>query len=214
VSRALRHDIPGTDYRVGTEQLREQGAEGIFADFAAPLDLVVEIGFGRGEFLFDLAQREPATAHLGVEYSGKRVLKVARRLARTEIVNVRLIQARGEQVVAELLPPASVRDFWVNFPDPWPKKRHQRRRLLQAGFVERLAERLVAGGGLHVATDHVPYAEEIDSVLSAEPRLENLAAPEPCFKEVPGRVATAYELAWRAEGRPLHFFEYQRRVVS
>ena len=175
-----------------------------------PFPLVVEIGFGRGEFLRDLAARAPGVAHVGIEYSGKRVLKMARRLARLEVKNVRLLQAPAERVVRELLPPASVAAFWINFPDPWPKKRHQRRRLLQAPFVGELAVRLAPGGSLHVATDHADYAEQIDAALAGEPRLENAFAPERFLREVPERMPTAYELEWRAEGRALHFWHYRR----
>jgi tRNA (guanine-N7-)-methyltransferase len=211
VARRLRHDIPGPDRRVGLDELRARGAGAVFApDLGSDAPLVVELGFGRGEFLMELAAREPETAHLGVEVSHKRVLKMARRLARTELGNVRLVEARAEAVVGECLAPASVRAFWVNFPDPWPKKRHQRRRLLQPPLVHALARCLAPGGELHAATDHVAYAEAIDAVLRAEPLLENAVAPAPWLREVPGRKPTAYELEWRAEGRALHFFEYRR----
>jgi tRNA G46 methylase TrmB len=100
--------------------------------------------------------------------------------------------------------------FWINVPDPWPKKRHHRRRLLQPAFVAALARRLVPGGELHAATDHAEYAEQMHAVLSAEPRLENALAA-PFVAEMPGRLCTAYEAMWRAEGRPLHFFSYRRR---
>jgi tRNA (guanine-N7-)-methyltransferase len=114
--------------------------------------------------------------------------------------------------VRELLPEGCVETFWINFPDPWPKKRHARRRLLQPELVRALALRLVPGGALQVATDDVPYAEQIDAALGAEPRLENALAPAPFARERPGPSATAYELEWRAEGRTLHFFTYLRRA--
>ena len=135
---------------------------------------------------------------------------MARRLARSELRNVRLLQARGEDAVSELLPPASVRAFWINFPDPWPKLRHRRRRLVQPDFVRELALRLAPDGELHVATDDVDYAEQIDAALSGEPLLENALAQR-FLRDVPGRRATAYELEWRAEGRSLHFWTYRRR---
>ena len=214
MTRKLKYDIPGPDRRVSPDEVREKGWEAIFApDLRAPLRLVVEIGFGRGEFLQHLAREEPGTAHVGVEVSFKRVLKMARRLARSELGNVRLVEATGEEVVRDLLAPESVAAFWVNFPDPWPKKRHHRRRLLQPAFVARLADRLVPGGELHVATDHVEYAEAIDAVLSGEPLLENALAPERWLRDVPGRLPTAYELEWRAEGRALHFWSYRRRAA-
>jgi len=212
VARHLKFDIPGPDRRVGFEELRDQGVAAAFAaDVAEPLPLVVEIGFGRGEFLLALAAERPERAFLGVEHSGKRVLKMARRVARSGLANLRLIQASGEDVVQELLAPGTVETFWINFPDPWPKKRHHRRRLIQPPFVAALALRLLPGGALQVATDDVAYAEWIGEVLAGEPRLENALAPEPFAREVPGRKATAYELEWRAEGRPLHFFTYRRR---
>ena len=211
MSRALKTDIPGPDRRVRIEEVCEKGWQALFAaDFAPPLRLVVELGFGRGEFLRGLAAAAPAVAHVGVDRSHRRVLKLARRIARTEERNIRLIDARAEELVERALAEASVSACWINFPDPWPKLRHQRRRLLQPGFVARLATRLVPGGELQVATDHVGYAEQIDAVLSAEPRLENALAA-PFVAEVPGRPQTAYEAMWRAEGRPLHFFSYRRR---
>jgi tRNA (guanine-N7-)-methyltransferase len=213
MARHLKYDIPGPDRRVGFEELRDGGVLASFAvDLPAPRALVVELGFGRGEFLWSLAAEAPNRAFLGIEYSGKRILKMARRLAKGGPANVRILQARAEDAVVELLGPRSVDTFWVNFPDPWPKARHHRRRMVQPAFVRALAERLVPGGALEVATDDVPYAEWIDAALSGEERLENALFPEPYAREVPGRKATAYELEWRAEGRPLHFFRYRRRT--
>ena len=213
MARHLKYDIPGPDRRVGFEELRDAGVLAAFAsDLPAPRALVVELGFGRGEFLWALAAEAPESAFLGVEYSGKRILKMARRLAKGGPANVRILQARAEDAVADLLGTRSVDAFWVNFPDPWPKARHHRRRMIQPAFARVLAERLVPGGALEVATDDVPYAEWIDAVLAVEPLLENVLGSEAFAREVPGRKATAYELEWRAEGRPLHFFRYRRRT--
>lgn len=216
MGRALKYDIPGEDWRRSIDDLVAGGLEGVFRDelaaglLATPLPVVVEIGFGRGEFLMDLARKHPETAFVGIEVSFKRVLKMARRLARTELRNVRLVEARGQVVVAEACPSASVSAFWINFSDPWPKDRHAGRRLFQPAFVADLARVLVPGGRLHVATDDVAYAHQIADVLEAEPGLENRFAPDRWRPEVPGRIRTAYEDAWREQGRPLHFFEYQR----
>jgi tRNA (guanine-N7-)-methyltransferase len=210
VPRRLRTDIPGPDWRVELAALREPGPDGLFpARLPRPLALVVDVGFGRGELLQALALGAPERAYLGIEYSMKRVLKMARRLAKTGIENVRLVQAGAEAVVAELAP-ESVAAFWVNFPDPWPKKRHHRRRLLQPEFVRALALRLAPGGSLEVATDHEEYAEWIHAVLAAEELLVNRQAPRPFRREPPERPATAYELEWRAQGRPAHYFSYAR----
>jgi len=213
VPRTLKRDIPGADWRISEEDVRAKGWPALFGeDVDLRQPLVVEVGFGRGEFLMDLALASPATPHIGVEYSAKRVLKMARRLARAQIRNVRLLDATGEGVVRDLLAPSSVQAFWINFPDPWPKKRHHRRRLLQPALVHGLALRLAPGGMLHVATDHEGYAESIDAALAGEPLLENVFMPAPFLRDVPGRLATAYEALWRAEGRPMHFWQYRRRA--
>lgn len=213
MTRALKLDIPGPDRRVSLAEIAERGWPALFAgDVEAPLPLVVELGFGRGEFLLGMAEASPERAHVGVELSFKRSVKMARRLARSPLRNVRLVQGLAQQVVEEALGDASVACFWINFPDPWPKKRHARRRLLQPELVARLVRRLVPGGSLRVATDDEPYALWIDAVLREVPELENLHAPQSFAREEAGRAQTAYEAEWRALGRPLHFFHYARRV--
>ncbi len=215
MSRRLRYDIPGPDRRVSIEDVQAKGWEELFApDLQPPLRMVLEIGFGRGEFLQALAEAAPEVSHIGVEISWKRVLKLARRLARTELRNVRLVHGAGDAVVAATITPDSLEAVWINFSDPWPKERHHRRRLIQPALVAALAERLQPGGLLHVATDDVGYAEHIDAVLAAEPRLENHWAPARWRPDVPGRLQTAYEREWRAEGRPLHFWAYRRRSCA
>lgn len=206
--RTLKTDIPGPDWRVDLATLEELG-RGVFPPGAGRRPLVVDLGFGRGEFLMALAEKAPDVDFLGVEVSHKRVLKMARRLARTPFVNLRLCEARAQDVVARALPTGSVRTFWVNFPDPWPKKRHAARRLIQPGFVRELVRALEPDGVLQVATDAVAYAEWIDEVLRDEPGLVN-TWPDAWVSDVADRPRTGYELEWRAEGRPLHFFTYAR----
>lgn len=215
MSRTPKADMPGPDRRIVFEQAKETGIEACFTpDLVPPFPLVVEIGFGRGEFLIDLANESPEVAHLGVELAQRRVWKMARRIAKLPLSNLRIIEGRGEDVVAELLRPGSVARFWINFSDPWPKLRHHRRRLVQPPLVRVLAERLSPAGELHIATDHPPYAEWIDACLSSESSLSNVLAPEPFAAEIPGRRVTAYEDEWRREGRPLHFFVYRRHAGS
>ncbi len=212
MSRRLKTDIPGVDYRIDEERLPDLDWEQEYReDLRAPLPLVVELGFGRGEFLMHLAEEAPQHAHVGVEVSRKRVLKMARRVARSELKNLRLVHTTAEHFAEAGLRAASVERVWINFSDPWPKTRHHPRRLVQPALVRRLCWALVPGGTVEVATDDVPYAEHIDAVLRAEPALENVFAPDPWRGEVPGRRPTAYELEWRALGRPLHFWRYRRR---
>jgi tRNA (guanine-N7-)-methyltransferase len=192
---------------VGAEELRGRGLAGA----VGPRPVVLEIGFGRGEVLLEMAARRPGASFLGVEVSRKRVEKTARRVARAALANVRLVSCPAEYLLERVLPPASIAECWINFPDPWPKKRHHKRRLLRGEVVALLARALEPGAVLHVATDHEGYAEWIDSVLSRAPGLENLNAPLGFARERPAaRAESRYEAEFRAEGRPLHYFAYRR----
>jgi tRNA (guanine-N7-)-methyltransferase len=214
VTRRLKLDIPGRDLRVAPDAVKARGWRALFAGDLppGPLRMVVELGFGRGEFLIELARAAPSVAHVGVELSWKRVHKQTRRLASLPLRNIRLLHGRAEELLL-LFEPGSLEALWINFPDPWPKKRHHRRRLVQAPLAAAIAARLAPGGLVHVATDDVAYAEQIDAVLAAEPGLENALAPARWLPEVPGRMETAYEREWRAQGRALHFWTYRRRAA-
>ena len=169
---------------------------------------VLEIGFGRGEFLLALAATSPDSDFVGIEVSWKRALKLARKVARARNPNVLLVVGRGEDALGDWFDPQSLAEIWVNFSDPWPKLRHAERRLIQPTFAALAARALTPGGTLFVATDDVPYAHQIDETLAGEKGLLNRHAPLAFLPEVPGRMTTGYEAQWRAEGRPLHFFAY------
>ena len=208
MGRQLKYDIPGPDWRRGLDEIREKGWGELLDSLPGTgVPLVIDVGFGRGEFLVDQAACHADRAFIGVEYSKKRVLKFARRLARTELSNIRIVDAMAETFVREGLAPGSVDAFWINFPDPWPKARHARRRLVQPAFVALLADRLRPHGAVYVATDSRPYALQIHDCLSGEVRLVNRYASA-WRADVEGRTPTAYEQAWRAEGRSMHFFAY------
>lgn len=213
MGRSLKYEIPGTDPRVPLDVVASEGWSGVFgsASEAREPKRVVEIGFGRGEFLLAMAQGAPESEFIGVEVSFKRALKMARKVARAGLPNVRLVEARAERAIQLLSPPGGLSAIWVNFSDPWPKSRHAHRRLLQPAFVRDAALALAAEGVLYVATDDVPYAHQMNEVLEGESRLENAYAPWPFLSEVVGRMRTGYELQWREEGRPMHFFAYRSR---
>ncbi len=136
---------------------------------------VLEIGFGMGETLAALAQVRPDEDFLGIEVHSPGVGRLLNRVDELGLSNVRVIRHDAVEVVAAMIPAASLAGIHVFFPDPWPKKRHHKRRLLQPAFVHELAQRLVPDGYLHVATDWEDYAQEILAVLAAEPLLANAA---------------------------------------
>jgi tRNA (guanine-N7-)-methyltransferase len=153
--------------------------------FGNRANVVLEIGFGMGETTAAIAAAHPETNFLGVEMHWPGVGALLRRIESARLGNVRLVRRDAVEVVAQQVPRASLAGIHVYFPDPWPKKRHHKRRLLQPAFVHALAERLAPGGYLHVATDWEPYAEAILATLSAEPLLANTAtgfAPRPSWR--------------------------------
>jgi len=143
---------------------------------------VLEIGFGMGETTASIAQSNPAVDYLGVEVHTPGVGSLLRQLAALDLTNVRVIQHDAIEVVEHMIGERALDGVHIFFPDPWPKKRHHKRRLVQPGFVEMLARRMKPGAPLHVATDWEDYAQHVLAVLSAEPLLENTAqafAPRP-----------------------------------
>jgi tRNA (guanine-N7-)-methyltransferase len=144
--------------------------------FARQAPVVVEVGFGMGETTARIAADNPATNFLGVEVHAPGVGSLLRQVAEAGLENVRIVQHDAVEVMREMIPPASLAAIHVFFPDPWPKKRHHKRRLLQPAFVALAASRLRPGGTFHVATDWEEYAQEVLAVFSATPGLENTAA--------------------------------------
>jgi len=173
----------------------------------------VDIGFGDGAFLTELARQDPGRAVVGVELSFKRVLKVAQRLSRSDLRNVRLLGVDAAWAVREAFEDESVESCWINFPDPWPKRCHQRRRLIEPGFVGELSRRLRVGGSLYVVTDSPDYAVAIRSALDGASLLEMAEAPPAHFgvrRELP---PTTFQRVWAAQGRPCFFFHRHRVKV-
>jgi len=136
----------------------------------------LEIGFGNGENLAALAQAHPERDFLGIEVHRPGVGRLLRALESQQLTNVRLICHDAVEVLERQIASQWLQEILIFFPDPWPKKRHHKRRLLQPAFAQQLAERLVPGGVLRIATDWQPYALEMLTTLGAIARMENLAA--------------------------------------
>ena len=147
------------------------------SDFAAAFGRsaprYLEIGFGMGETTAQIAAGHPQNDYLGIEVHTPGVGGLLRLIEAQQLTNIRIIQHDAVEVVTHMIPPHSISGIHVFFPDPWPKKRHHKRRLLQPAFVHLLASRLLPGGYLHVATDWEEYAAHILQVLSAEALLAN-----------------------------------------
>jgi tRNA (guanine-N7-)-methyltransferase len=161
------------------------------AAFGRTAPAIVEIGFGMGDATAQIAAARPGDDFLGIEVHTPGVGALLQRIDERQLANVRIVQHDAVEVLREMIAPASLAGVHVYFPDPWHKKRHHKRRLIQPEFVRLLAARLAPGGYLHCATDWEPYAEQMLEVLAAEPTLAN----------------TAQGYAPRPEWRPLTKFE-------
>ena len=133
-----------------------------------PRPVVLEIGFGMGETTAEIAAAHPERDFVGIEVHAPGVGSLLREVDGRGLANVRVIRHDAVEVVDAMIPPGSLAGIHVFFPDPWPKKRHHKRRLLRPDFVHALALRLAPGGYLHVATDWSDYAEEMLATLGAE----------------------------------------------
>ena len=145
------------------------------AVFGREAPVVAEVGFGMGETTAAIARGNPATDYLAIEVHGPGVGSLLRRLEADSISNVRVVQHDAVEVLRDMVPERSLAAIHVFFPDPWPKKRHHKRRLLQPGFVALAATRLAPSGMIHVATDWEDYAVQALAVLEATAPLENTA---------------------------------------
>ncbi len=176
----------------------------------APVGL--EIGFGMGHALLDWAQARPDWNLLGVEIYQPGVGALLLGLERLGLANVRVIEAAAETVLADQLGTESLDEVRIFFPDPWPKKRHHKRRLIQPAFAALVAARLRPGGRLWLATDWQPYAEWMQMVLDAEPLLEPDPEPESTDESAASRVETRFEARGLRLGHAIRDLRYRRKV--
>lgn len=190
--------------RMGSGQVRalaELGPRFVLPFAPEPIDacalfgrrapLVVEVGFGMGQASAQIAAEHPEVDFIGIEVHAPGVGALLQRIEQAGLRNLRIVQHDAVEVLERMIAPGSLAGLQIFFPDPWHKKKHHKRRLVQPAFVALAASRLQAGARLHCATDWQPYAEQMLAVLSAEPLLANTCegyAPRP-----PERPMTKFE---------------------
>ena len=164
----------------------------------APLQL--EVGFGDGRFTVRRALAQPAEDHVGVEVSNVSVQRAVARVRREGVGNVRVVKAGAAVALQQLFAPGSLASITVNFPDPWPKERHARHRLLRHAFFELAASRLATAGEIRLATDHPEYLAFAQAEAGVGGRYALVSAEPPAAV-----FETKYALKWREQGKPLYY---------
>lgn len=198
------HETTWEDWVLGGGLLRA------FEDPSLPLE--VEIGPGDDDFLLEQAEAHRDRNWLGVEYSRKRVRRTVRRIERRLGTpgNLRLVWRPAADVVGRFLTPGKVSRYHVYFPDPWPKKHHQRYRLLSPEFLTDLRDSLEVGGEVRFCTDHLEYGQETLEAFGGIDGWEN-RLPEPGYEILaPGDRLTVFEKRWRDAGRTIHRLSFRR----
>lgn len=153
--------------------------------FGRQAPVVLEIGFGMGGATAEIARTLPGTDFIGCEVHEPGVGALLKRIGDENLANLRIVQHDAVEVLRHMVAPGSLAGVHIFFPDPWHKKRHNKRRLIQPPFVAELVTRIKPGGYLHCATDWEPYAQQMLEVLRAEPALRNTAdgyAPKPAYR--------------------------------
>ena len=173
--------------------------------------LVLEIGFGMGFSLVEMAVEQPDTGFIGVEVHRPGVGRVLGDLAEKQLRNVRLFCADAVEVLTHCLPADGIDKIMLLFPDPWPKKRHHKRRLLQPQFVELVHSRLKPGGVFHMATDWQNYAEHMLEVMEANPCFENINGAGAFARGPLQRPQTKFEQRGLRLGHQIYDLLYSRK---
>ncbi|MDD5708537.1 MAG: tRNA (guanosine(46)-N7)-methyltransferase TrmB [Kiritimatiellae bacterium] len=187
------------------------------ADVTAPLPFYdifrpdrpveLDLGCGKGRFLLARARANPEVQYLGVDRMLPRIRKLDRKVQRLGLGNVRLLRLEAAYTLQYLLPEHSIRRVYLFFPDPWPKRRHHKRRLFDAVFRELLWTRLVPGGEIQIATDHLDYFAEMQRQLRADARFEEVAPMSRSDEE-----QTDFELIFRGQGLPIGACGFRTRA--
>ena len=184
----------------------------VAAWFGRSAPTIVEIGSGTGTSTAAMAKVETDTNVIAVELYKPGLAKLLGTVVREEIPNIRMVRGDGIEVINRMIEPESLSGIRVFFPDPWPKARHHKRRIIQSGPLRLFASRLKKGGVLHVATDHAGYADWIDGLVDVEPALEYMGFPWPgCPQPTDRQLITKFEGKGLRRDHDIHEYLWRRR---
>ncbi len=179
--------------------------------FDDPGEVELEIGCGKGGFLLRRAMSHPDKRLIGIEWANKIFRYTADRMARRGVTNVRIMRTDARYFVMQQLSPKCLSALHIYHPDPWPKKRHHKRRLIQQDFVDAAVRTLRPGARWAVQTDHAEYYEQIEPLLRSHMQLREVPYDDPAFGIENEKTATNYETKYLREGRPIYRLAVVRR---
>ncbi len=203
-SRAIRERLPAYMFP------ESEAAVDLPGVFGRRAHTTLEIGFGNGDVLARLAAEHPERNYIGVEVHRPGIGRLLQRLDEQDIENVRIAPRDAAEVLRNEIPDDALDEILIYFPDPWPKKRHHKRRLVQAEFGLLISAKLAVGGRVELATDWHDYAEQMRVVLNATPGLENLAVDRGFMSRSEQRPATRFETRGRSKGHEVFDLAYRR----
>ncbi len=205
-----------SDYLLRLEKLPGYGEKLVRWEevFEQTRPLRIEVGVGNSPFLIEVAGKEPDYNYLGLEYSHKRVMKFLKKVEVAGFKNIRMLHLNSDLLFSDYIAPAGIEHLFVNFPDPWPKRRHGKKRFIARERLAAAAKLLAPDGGFSLRTDARDYALEARENLEGNEDLENRYpgsewAPEPLYP-----FETPYEIKFKAQGLRIYYFEYRKRQAG
>lgn len=171
--------------------------------------LALEIGCGVGDFMAQMAAMHPDWNFIAIDFYNKGCLKTCKRLDKLGLDNVRVIRDEARSFIERCITPGSLRAVIINCPDPWPKLRHRKRRLVNSEFVAFLANYLRPGADFYFATDFDDYGQDVAAFMAGQPGFANLLAPDLYRHELAGYPLSKYMLKFMAEGKQIYFVNYR-----
>lgn len=177
-------------------------------------ELALEIGFGDGNFLIHRAKERPDLNHIGIEIKRSRFVRAVNNLLRQEINNVKLLHMDATIALDEVFKPRTFIEVYINFPDPWPKDRHKKHRIIDDFFLDKLSTIMKPRGLLEIASDHRDYVEHILTVFNRNSRFKNSFKSPGYTNKLTNRPLTKYEIEYRMLGREIFYLRYANQNDS
>lgn len=184
------------------------------AQFGNSQPLKLEIGFGMGSFLIEMAAKEPKTNFIGMDFYHKGIRKLMTRIKNLQLENIRVAYGDVRFKVPFLFKDGELETAYINFPDPWPKKRHIKRRLIKPDFVKLLGQKLAPEGQVHLATDSEPYAAEMLEYFNSDLLFQNQDPGSGFLESREDLPRTKYEKNFINAGHKIYYLEYSRQSVA